>query len=117
MISSGPTERLTIYLGESDRHHHVALHAEILHRAHAAGMAGVSAWRGFAGYGVNNHIHTTRILSLSDDLPIKVEIIDTAEKIDGFMPQLAELAIEGLIVREPVQVVLYGANWNNSDDT
>jgi PII-like signaling protein len=106
---SGPAERLTIYLGESDRHHHVAMHAEIIHRAHAAGMAGASAWKGFEGYGANNHIHTTRILSLSDDLPIMVEIIDTTEKIDAFLPQIRDLQVSGLVVREPIQVVSYGS--------
>ena len=107
---SGPAERLTIYIGESDRHHHVAMHAEIIHRAHAAGMAGASAWRGFEGFGANNHIHTTRILSLSEDLPIMVEIIDTTEKIDGFLPQIEELGVSGLVVREPIQVVAYGTD-------
>jgi PII-like signaling protein len=106
---SGPAERLTIYVGESDRHGHVPMHAEIIHRAHAAGLAGASAWRGFEGFGANNHIHTTRILSLSEDLPIKVEIIDTSEKIDEFLPQIHELAVSGLVVREPIQVISYGA--------
>lgn len=108
MILSGPAERLTVYIGESDRHHHQALYAEVIHRAHAAGLAGASAWRGFEGYGANSHVHTTRILSLSEDLPIKIEIIDTAAKIDAFLPVLAELAIEGLVIREPVDVVRYG---------
>ncbi len=107
---SGPAERLTIYIGESDRHHHAAMHAEIIHRAHAAGMAGASAWRGFEGYGANNHIHTTRILSLSEDLPIMVEIIDTTEKIDAFLPEIEALGVSGLVVREPIQVVAYGTD-------
>jgi len=113
MNLSGPAERLTVYVGESDRHHHNALYAEIIHRAHAAGMAGASAWKGFEGYGGNNHIHTTRILSLSEDLPVKVEIVDSTEKIDRFVAELADLAIEGLVVREPVHVVLYGQRAGN----
>ena len=117
MTISGPAERLTIYIGESDRHRHTALHSEIVHRAHAAGMAGASAWRGFEGFGANNHIHTTRILSLSEDLPVMVEIIDTTEKIDAFLPHLEELAISGLIVREPLHVVLYGQGAEQGPDT
>ncbi len=100
-----PAERLTIIVGESDRYHQKALHSEILHRAHAAGLAGASAWRGFEGYGARNHIHTTRILSLSEDLPVKVEIVDTPERIDEFVASLADLEINGLVVREPVTVV------------
>lgn len=107
---SGPAERLTIYVGESDRHNHVAMHAEIIHRAHAAGLAGASAWRGFEGYGANNHIHTTRILSLSDDLPIKVEIIDTTQKIEAFLQEIQPLHMSGLVIREPVAVVSYGSD-------
>jgi hypothetical protein len=108
MTISGPAERLTIYVGESDRHHQTALHAEIVHRAHAAGMAGASAWKGFEGFGANRHVHTTRILSLSEDLPIVVQIIDSPEKIEAFLPQLEELAISGLVIRESVHVVSYG---------
>ena len=100
-----PAERLTIIVGESDRYHQKALHSEILHRAHAAGLAGASAWRGFEGYGARNHIHTTRILSLSEDLPVKVEIVDTPERIDEFVASLADLEINGLVVREPVTVL------------
>ncbi|MDA8056420.1 MAG: DUF190 domain-containing protein [Actinomycetota bacterium] len=100
-----PAERLTIIVGESDRYHQKALHSEILHRAHAAGLAGASVWRGFEGYGARNHIHTTRILSLSEDLPVKVEIVDTPERIDEFVASLADLEINGLVVREPVTVL------------
>ncbi len=106
---SGPVgqaaERLTVIVGESDRYHQKALHSEILHRAHAAGLAGASVWRGFEGYGARNHIHTTRILSLSEDLPVKIEIVDAPERIDELVASLADLEINGLVVREPVTVV------------
>jgi PII-like signaling protein len=102
---SGPAERLTITVGESDRHHHTALYAEIVRRAHAAGLAGASAWRGFEGYGATHHVHTSRILSLSEDLPVMVQIVDTTERIDAFLPELADLGVRGLVVREPVTVV------------
>ena len=102
---TGSVERLTVYVGESDRHHHGALYAEIVQRAHAAGLAGASVWRGFEGFGATHHVHTTRILSLSEDLPVMVQIIDTTERIDAFLPVLAELGIGGPVVREPVTVV------------
>ncbi len=103
-----PAERLTVIVGESDRYHQKALHSEILHRAHAAGLAGASAWRGFEGYGARNHIHTTRILSLSEDLPVKIEIVDAPERIDEFVASLADLEVNGLVVREPVTLVRLG---------
>jgi PII-like signaling protein len=103
-----PVERLTVYVGESDRHAHQALYAEIIHRAHAAGLAGASAWKGFEGYGATARLHTARLLSLNEDLPVMVQIVDTTERIDAFLPQLVELGVEGLVLREPVTVVELG---------
>jgi PII-like signaling protein len=104
---SGPARRLTVYVGEADRWHHVPLHTEIVHRAHAAGLAGATVFRGIEGFGAGNHIHTTRLLSLSEDLPVAVVIVDTAEAIEAFLPGLDELAIDGLVVVEDVTVVRY----------
>src|SRR5512145_3111978 len=98
MTLEGPATRLTVMVGESDQAHHHPVYTEIVHRAHAAGMAGASVFRGIEGYGASNHIHTTRILSLSDDLPVSVVIVDGAERIDGFLPLLSELSLEGLIM-------------------
>jgi len=103
----GPGERLTIFMGETDQHRHKPLYTEIVHRAHAAGLAGATVVRGLEGYGASRHIHTTRILSLSEDLPVVVIIIDTPERIDAFLPALDELITEGLVVREPVEIVKY----------
>lgn len=107
MKLEGTQQRLTIYIGESDRHGHTPLATEIVHRAHAAGIAGASVFRGVEGYGASNHIHTTRILSLSDDLPIAVVIVDRPDAIAAFIPQLDELITEGLVVLEDVEVVKY----------
>ena len=107
MKREGHQQRLTIYVGESDRHGHTPLATEIVHRAHAAGLAGASVFRGVEGYGASNHIHTTRILSLSDDLPMAIVIVDTHEAIGAFLPQLEELIAEGLITLEDVEVVKY----------
>lgn len=107
MKLEGPGERLTIFIGENDRHHHMPLYTEIVHRAHAAGLAGATVLRGLEGYGASRHIHTTRILSLSEDLPVVIVIVDTSERIDAFLPALDELITEGLVVREPVEVVAY----------
>ena len=107
MTLLGPAVRLTVYVGESDTWEHRPLYTEIVHRAHAAGMAGASVFRGFEGYGRSNHIHTTRILSLSDDLPIAVVIVDTEEKIRDFLPQVEEVVTAGLITLGQVEVVRY----------
>ena len=107
MRLEGHQKRLTIFVGESDRHGHTPLATEIVQRAHRAGLAGASVFRGVEGYGASNHIHTTRILSLSDDLPIAVIIVDTEEAIQGFLPDLDELIGEGLVILDDVEVIKY----------
>jgi hypothetical protein len=107
MKLAGPQKRLTIFIGESDHVGHTPLATEIVQRAHAAGLAGVSVFRGVEGYGASNHIHTTRILSLSDDLPMVVIIVDSVTAIEGFMPVLDELITEGLVILDDVEVVKY----------
>jgi len=107
MTLSGPALRLTVLLGESDRWHHRPLYTEIVHRAHAAGLAGASVLRGIEGYGASSRIHTSRLLSLSEDLPIAVIVVDTEEKIRAFLPQVQELVREGLVMVDPVEVVQY----------
>jgi PII-like signaling protein len=107
MKLEGRQKRLTIFIGESDRHGHTPLATEIVQRAHAAGLAGASVFRGIEGYGASNHIHTTRILSLSDDLPIAITIVDSDARITAFLPQLDELVTNGLVIVEDVDVVRY----------
>jgi PII-like signaling protein len=102
-----PTQglRLSIYVGEDDQAHHRPLYAEIVHRAHAAGLAGASVFRGMEGYGASSHVHTSRILSLSEDLPVSVVIVDAADKVEAFLPELAELAPDCLVTVDEVRVV------------
>ena len=103
----GPAKRLSVFIGESDRHHHKPLYVEIVHRAHAAGLAGASVLRGIEGFGASNHVHTTRILSLTEDLPVVIVIVDQADRIERFARELGELITEGLVVIDDVQVVRY----------
>jgi uncharacterized protein len=107
MKLQGRSMRLTIFVGESDQWHHHPTYTEIVHRAHAAGLAGASVMRGIEGYGASSHIHTTRILSLSADLPVAIVIVDSAERIEAFLPELDELIQEGLVILDPVNVIKY----------
>lgn len=107
MNLAGLQKRLTVFVGESDRHGHTPLATEIVQRAHAAGLAGATVLRGVEGYGRSNHIHTTRILSLSDDLPVVVIIVDRDEAIQSFLPVLDELVTGGLVIIEDVEVIKY----------
>lgn len=107
MKLEGSALRLTVFIGESDQWRHKPLYTEIVHRAHAAGLAGASVFRGVEGYGASNHIHTSRFLSLSEDLPMAVVIIDAEDPIRAFLPQLDELISEGLVLLDEVQVVRY----------
>lgn len=104
--------RLTVVVGEEDRHHHGPLATQVVHRAHAAGLAGASVFRGCEGFGAGSRVHTARILSLSEDLPLSVVVVDTAEKVEAFLPVLGALlagsGAGGLVTLEDVTVVRFG---------
>ena len=107
MRLEGEARRLSIFIGEHDRYDHRSLATEIVHRAQRAGLAGATVVRGVEGFGSSNALHTTRVLSLSTDLPIVVLIVDEADRIDGFLPELDELITEGLVIIDDVHVVKY----------
>jgi PII-like signaling protein len=103
----GPAVRLTIFIGEDDAWHHKPLYHEIVHRAHNAGLAGASVLRGIEGYGASSRVHTTRLLSLSQDLPVAIVIVDQEDRIRAFLPELDGLVTEGLVIIDPVEVIRY----------
>lgn len=100
---------LRIFIGESDRWGSLPLYEAIVQEARQRGLAGATVFKGFEGFGAHSRIHTTRILRLSEDLPIVVEIVDTEEKIQAFLPVLDEMVKEGLATVEKATVLWYRA--------
>jgi len=98
---------LRIFVGESDRSGHRPLYEEIVLKAREAGLAGATVLRGVMGFGRNSILHTAKILRLSEDLPMVIEIVDSLEKVEAFMPQLDEMIKDGLVTLEEVKVVHY----------
>ena len=118
MRLTGTALRLTIMVGESDHWHHKPLFTEIVHRAHAAGLAGATVLHGIEGYGASSLIHTTRLLSLTEDLPVVIVIIDEHQRVRDFLPQLDELVSEGLVVLDDCEVIRYvGRQPGHPDET
>ncbi|MFI5658381.1 DUF190 domain-containing protein [Streptomyces sp. NPDC051684] len=104
---TGTALRVSIFIGENDTWHHKPVYAEIVHRAHAAGLAGASVFRGIEGFGASSLIHTSRLLSVSEDLPVLIVIVDTDERIRAFLPRIDELVTEGLVILDDCEVVRY----------
>ena len=101
---------LRIFIGEQDRWGNQPLYEALVHLAKKEGLAGATAIKGFLGFGCKSRMHTAKILRLSEDLPIIIEIVDSEEKINAFLPHLDEMVKEGLITLEKAQVILYRAN-------
>ncbi|RFU87341.1 DUF190 domain-containing protein [Streptomyces triticagri] len=104
---TGTALRVTVFVGESDQWHHRPLYTEIVHRAHQAGLAGASVFRGIEGFGASSLIHTHRLLSLSEDLPVAIVVVDDHERLRAFLPQLDELVGEGLVILDDCEVIRY----------
>ncbi len=98
---------LRIFIGESDRHEGRPLYEVIVEMARERGMAGATVLRGILGFGANSRIHTSKILRLSEDLPLVIEIVDKPERIEAFLPELDGLIEEGLVTLEMVKVFVY----------
>jgi uncharacterized protein len=98
---------LRIFIGESDRHEGRPLYEWLVLKAREHGLAGATVLRGIAGFGAHSRLHTAKILRLSEDLPIVVEIVDAREKIEAFMPVVDHAIVEGLATLERVEVRFY----------
>lgn len=100
-------ELLRIFVGESDKHDGKPLYEAIVTKARQRGLAGATVLRGTLGFGANSRIHTAKVLRLSEDLPMVIEIVDKPERIDAFLPELDTLITEGLVTIEKVKVLAY----------
>lgn len=107
MKLEGEGKLLRIFIGESDRWQGVPLFEAIVRKVREAGGAGATVIRGIEGFGAHSRIHTARILRLSEDLPIVIEIVDTAERVDALLPLLDEMIEDGLVTIETVRVLRY----------
>lgn len=110
MKFEGKGKLVRIFIGESDRCGNRPLYEAIVRLARKEGLAGATVFRGIEGYGANSRLHTTRILRLSEDLPMMIEIADRDEKIRGLLPHLDDMVTEGLITLEDIEIIKYTHN-------
>ncbi len=101
---------LRIFLGEQDKHEHRPLYEAIVFKAREMHLAGATVLRGPLGFGRSSHIHSAKILRLSEDLPMVIEIVDAPERIDAFLPVLDAMMGSGLVTLEKVRVIQYGTD-------
>ncbi len=98
---------LRIFIGESDKRNGIPLYEWIVKKAREQGLAGATVTRGILGFGAHSRIHTTKILRLSEDMPMIIEIVDTLEKIDNFLPLIDHTIKEGLAIIEEIHIRFY----------
>ena len=109
MTTSQEGQRLRIYIGESDRWHHQPLYEALVLKARELGMSGATVLRGPMGYGAKSQLHTAKILRLSTDLPVVIEIVESKDKIGLFLPHVEEMVGDGLATIEDVRVLRYSS--------
>ena len=105
MLTQGPAKRVTIFLNEETRHHLSPLHDAVMNYLMKAGVAGATATRGYSGFGWHQTLHTPKIEVLAEHLPIKIEFVDTPEKVEEVLPALCEMVTDGMIEVQDTTVV------------
>lgn len=104
MLSTGKAVKVTVYLSDGDKHRGIPVYTAVLDFLYKNGVAGATVFKGVAGFGVGHRIHAAHILELSDHLPIKIEFIDSAEKVQSILPELQERCSCGLIEMQETSV-------------
>jgi PII-like signaling protein len=113
-VLQGSVWRLTVLIGDGERWHRRPLFEEIVRRAQQRGMAGVTVLHGIEGFGAGGRVHTDRILSLCEDLPIQLIVVDEEQRIRDFLPQVEELVLDGLVLLDRVGVVRHVTGQQSS---
>lgn len=113
MKTNSKAKLLRIFVGETDKHGHVNVYEKIVVEARKSGLAGATVYRGVMGFGSNSIIHTAKVLRLSDDMPLVIEVVDTEEKVNNFIPTVETIFEEanagGLITIEAAEIIKYTA--------
>lgn len=107
-LDDGEGILLRIFIGEADTYKGKALYEQIVLKARELNIAGATVIRGIMGFGANSRIHTAKLLRLSEDLPIVIELVDSEENINRLIPFLNDVVKEGLVTKEKVQIIKYG---------
>ncbi len=115
MKIEGQGKLLRIYIGESDRWEGAPLYQAIVRRLREEGLAGATVIRGIEGFGAHSRLHTARILRLSEDLPLLIEVVDSEERIRRVLPMLEGMIPEGLVTLESVEILAYRAGKSEED--
>ncbi|MEL7564789.1 MAG: DUF190 domain-containing protein [Dehalobacterium sp.] len=110
--ATGQAIRLKIYIGESDRYKGIPMYHAIVLKARELGLAGATVCRGIEGFGAHSRIHSARILDISSDLPISIDIVDSPEYVQKLLPFLDEVVKEGMVIMENVDIIRYGGRKN-----
>ena len=106
MLTTGKAVKVSLYLSDGATHHHVPVYTTILDFLFRGGIAGATVLKGVAGFGAEHHIHSVHILEISDHLPVKIEFIETREKVDAVLPELEKLIGSGLIEVQETTIVV-----------
>jgi PII-like signaling protein len=106
MLTTGKALKVTLYLSDGAKHHGVPVYSSLLDFLFRSGIAGATVIKGAAGFGVKHRLHSANIVEISDNLPIKVEFIDTREKVEAILPELEKLASSGLIEVQETSIVV-----------
>jgi PII-like signaling protein len=105
MLNAGPAKKVIIYVSQDQKYHRDSVYAAILEFLFRSKVSGAMVTRGIAGFGADHHLQTDRILALTENLPMKVEFVETAEKVAALLPKLQEMAGNGLIAVSEVEVI------------
>jgi uncharacterized protein len=106
MLTTGKAVKVTLYLSDGAKHHHVPVYTAILDLLFHGGIAGATVIKGVAGFGAEHRMHSAHILEISDNLPIKIEFIETREKVDEILPELEKMIDSGLIEVQETAIIV-----------